>query len=222
VEIKDAEPAHARYGVPPPVMATFDVRRMKHSITTMVVLIASAATAYEFRVWEPDAELLAKIEPVLKQHCWDRSDQRRRLADADVHVDVDADGTNIVVHMPDISVQDTFTIRGLAYTNYHRRITGITEEGLQYLECLFSPTPITNKFEIAPIAFDSVAMVSSALPEKQPVKPVHFRVHVDVEEMRAFDKWDWLNHKNKKTSNNPSHHTTESRAKARLPAAGER
>ena len=190
----------------------------------MMVLVAGAAAAYQFVVWQPNADLLAQVEPVLRQHCWNRSDQRRRLADADVRVDVDvdADGTNIVVHMPDISVRDTFTIRGLAYTNYHRRITGITEQGFRSLECLFSPTPITNKFEIAPIAFDSVAMVSSALPEKKPVRPVSFKVRVDVEAMKAFDEWDWLSHKNKKTSNNPSHHTTESRAEARLPASGER
>jgi len=179
---------------------------MKQTIATVMVLVASVAVAYEFLVWQPDADLLAKVDPVLKEHCWNRSDQRRELAGEDVRVDVDADGTNIVVHMPDISVRDTFTIRGLAYTNYHRRITGLTEEGYRYLECLFSPTPITNAFEVQPMEFDSVEMVSSALPKPKPIKPVRFKVYVDVDELKAFDDWGWSNHRNKRmrTSNKAS------------------
>jgi hypothetical protein len=179
---------------------------MKHSIATVMGLVAGVAAAYEFIVWQPDAALLATVEPVLKEHCWNRSDQRRQLAAADVRVDVDAAGTNIVIHMPDIAVRDTFTIRGLAYTNYHRRITGITEDGFRYLECLFSPTPITNAFEVQPMEFDSVEMVSSALPRPKPVKAVRFKVYVDVAEMKAFDDWDWGSHRTKrtKTSNQAS------------------
>jgi len=177
---------------------------MRRSLATIIMLAAGAAAAYEFLVWEPDAKLLARVEPMLKEHCWNRSDQRRRLAESDVRVDVSADGKNIVVHMPDVSVRETFTIRGLAYSNYYRRVTGITEEGFRYLECIFSPTPITNKFELAPIAFDNVAIVSSAGPKRIPIKPVRFKVYVDVEEMRAFDDWDWWNHKRDRTSNQTS------------------
>jgi protoporphyrinogen oxidase len=78
----------------------------------------------------------------------------------------------------------------------------MTDEGILYLECLFSPTPITNSFEVQPMEFDSVAMVSSALPKPKPVLPVRFWVYVDIDEMKAFDRWDWGNYKNKKTSNN--------------------
>ncbi len=145
------------------------------------LLLVVIAVAGNWESWEPDDTLLARVEPLIKEHCWKRSDQRRRLAEGEIRIEVDAAGTNIVVRTPDVSVRETFTIRRLPYARYYRKASGKTEGDLRYLRVQFSPTPITNHVSLAPIIFCGL----------RDTNPVPFSVYVDVDRMKVLPEHDW-------------------------------
>ncbi len=164
---------------------------MKRILTTFAVLTTALALAGDFSQWEPDTNLVATVEPHLKKYCWNHSDQRRELAKGEVRVEVDSNASNIVVHMPDVSIRETFTMRGLAYSDYFRRAEGFTADAFRYLEVQFSPTPLTNEISFSPITFCGLVNTS----------PVPFKVYVDLQNTNVVHEWDWWKYRREKTSN---------------------
>ena len=163
---------------------------MKRLLVLSAFLLTSFAIAGEWEFWTPDNALLARIEPLLKEHCWNRSDQRRRLGEGEIRIEVDAAATNIVVHRPDVSMRDTFTIRGLPYDRYFRKAQGMSEGGLRCVLLRFSPTPITNDVCLAPIILCGLRKTS----------PVPFTVFVDVESLKVLPELDWWAYRREKMS----------------------
>ena len=142
----------------------------------------STNEASEYSEWKPAADLLAKCEPIVQQFWWEHSTERRNIAwSSDIRVE--DNGTNITLYIPDLSVRDEFTIRGMSFTNYHRHVVGRTEPDRKYLEYYFSPSPITNT---------SVRTYTTILGFGAGKTPVAFDFYIDLEEMKGYNKDQWL------------------------------
>jgi hypothetical protein len=178
---------------------------MKRLVVLSALLLTSLAVAGEWEFWSPDNALPAQVEPLIKEYCWNRSDQRRKLGEGEIRVDVDATATNIVVHRPDVSVRETFTIRGLPYDRYFRKARGMSEGDPRCVLVRFSPTPITDDVCLAPITFCGLRNTN----------PVPFSLFVDVDSLKVLPEIDWWAYRREKMSKqDPSNGAKQAKERA--------
>ena len=111
-------------------------------------------------------------------------------------------------HRPDVSMRETFTIRGLPYSEYFRKSRGMSEGDLRRVLVRFAPTPITDDVCLAPITFCGLRNTN----------PVPFSLFVDVDSLKVLPQLDWWAYRREKMSKqDPSNGAkqTEERAESR-------
>lgn len=165
---------------------------MKQFILFIQMLLALRVYADPpyFSCWTVDTNTLAAIEPLLKQACWDRSDQRRQLADAEIRVEITENLSNSVIQIPDVRVQDNFTIQGIPFTNYYRSVSGYQEGSFKYIQAWFSPVPITNRETLfGPTIFKEDGRRFSRR------SPIPFIIYIDLHSGIIVDESGWYDYR---------------------------
>ena len=154
----------------------------------MLLVLSAYADPPCFSCWTVDTNTLAAIEPLLKQACWDRSEQRRQLADAEIRVEITENLSNSVIQIPDVRVQDNFTIRGIPFTNYYRSVSGYQEGSFKYIQAWFSPVPVTNR---APM-FSRGKFTNGGPFSRR--SPISFIIYIDLHSGVVVDGSVWFDY----------------------------
>lgn len=161
---------------------------MKQFILFIQMLLALRAYADPpcFSCWTVDTNMLAAIEPLLKQACWDRSDQRRLLADAEIRVEITENLSNSVIQIPDVRVQDNFTIRGIPFTNYYCSVLGYQEGSFKYIQASYRSVPIISYKD----QFGTVTAKQGDNPFPNR-RPIVFYIFIDLGAGKVLNESAW-------------------------------
>lgn len=165
---------------------------MKQFILFIQMLLALRAYADPpcFSCWTVDTNMLAAIEPLLKQGCWNRSDQRRQLADAEIRVEITESLSNSVIQVPDVRVQDNFTIQGIPFTNYYRSVFGFQEGSFKYIQAWYRSVPIiSHKDQFGNV---TIKQGDNPFPNR---RPILFYICIDLRTGVVVDGADWFDYK---------------------------